>query len=297
MAQCRPPTLSSATPPGATVNGANNILNLDPRLAPLADNGGPTPTHIPMSGSPVRDSGEIGISGAPPFDQRGPSIVRIFGPRIDRGAVEVQDATAPQIVDVIISGSGWANGSDGGPSFVDAVDGGGPGAGNELGYSLVGAHQLDTIPWFGADTLYVQFSEDVSASIGAGDVALTGTNGGAYSLGTLQYDVAGLNVLTIPVTGGIDADAFVGPPDLGEVFERLGTGLPAAPTPAALMTTAANLSAQHVDQLMFELGRQDARTSRPQIKPLLRNDFAPSVRPEFGPTPSDLQDAHVKALR
>ena len=45
--------------------------------------------------------------------------------------------------------------------------------------------------------------------LAAGDVALTGTNGGSYALGNLQFGVADINVLTIPVAGGIDIDSLV----------------------------------------------------------------------------------------
>ncbi len=79
---------------GATINGANNILNQDPRLAPLADNGGPTPTHSLLPISPALGTGNIGIAGAPTFDQRGPGFARIVGTRIDRGALEIQAPSA-----------------------------------------------------------------------------------------------------------------------------------------------------------------------------------------------------------
>ncbi len=43
---------------------------LDPKLGPLADNGGPTPTHLPLPGSPLIDSVGDACSGT---DQRGAS--------------------------------------------------------------------------------------------------------------------------------------------------------------------------------------------------------------------------------
>jgi hypothetical protein len=42
---------------------------IDPRLAPLASNGGPTKTHALLAGSPAIDRGDN--SGAPAADQRG----------------------------------------------------------------------------------------------------------------------------------------------------------------------------------------------------------------------------------
>ena len=38
---------------GFTLTGANNILNTDPMLGPLQDNGGPTLTMAPHSGQPA----------------------------------------------------------------------------------------------------------------------------------------------------------------------------------------------------------------------------------------------------
>jgi hypothetical protein len=56
--------------------------NQDPLLGPLANNGGPTLTHLPHPGSPAIDHG----SGCPPTDQRG--AARPVGPACDIGAVE-----------------------------------------------------------------------------------------------------------------------------------------------------------------------------------------------------------------
>jgi len=82
------------------VTGANNLimsssadltlpggtLSVDPRLAPLADNGGPTLTHALRSGSPAINSGNN--AGGLRFDQRGHGFPRKVGPATDIGAVE-----------------------------------------------------------------------------------------------------------------------------------------------------------------------------------------------------------------
>jgi hypothetical protein len=57
---------------------------LDPRLKPLADNGGPTETHALAAGSPALNAGDN--TDAPPTDQRG--YPRISGGVIDIGAYE-----------------------------------------------------------------------------------------------------------------------------------------------------------------------------------------------------------------
>ncbi len=67
---------------------------IDPLLAPLADNGGPTLTHALLPGSPAINAGDlnavVGENGVPEFDQRGEGFDRIVS-RIDIGAYEVQE--------------------------------------------------------------------------------------------------------------------------------------------------------------------------------------------------------------
>lgn len=71
----------------ALAAGTGNLIGADPLLGPLADNGGPTRTHLPQAGSPAIDAGDPAFSGLA-TDQRGRA--RISGPRIDIGAVEVR---------------------------------------------------------------------------------------------------------------------------------------------------------------------------------------------------------------
>ena len=54
------------------------------QLGPLADNGGPTLTHLPIVGSPLIDGGQC--LPYVPTDQRG--VARPFGAKCDIGAVE-----------------------------------------------------------------------------------------------------------------------------------------------------------------------------------------------------------------
>jgi len=63
---------------------------IDPMLDPLADNGGPTPTHALLLGSPTIDAGDPSFTPPPDFDQRGDPFARVFGGRIDMGAYERQ---------------------------------------------------------------------------------------------------------------------------------------------------------------------------------------------------------------
>jgi CSLREA domain-containing protein len=84
-------------------NGINgNIIGSDPLLGALADNGGPTLTHLPQSGSPAIDAGDC--TAGPAADQRG--VARSQDDTCDIGAVEV----APQHeLTVGRSGAGTGN--------------------------------------------------------------------------------------------------------------------------------------------------------------------------------------------
>jgi len=61
-------------------------LTLDPKLGPLAFNGGPTRTHALGAGSPALEAGSNGLGYA--FDQRGPTYLRDIGNAPDIGAYE-----------------------------------------------------------------------------------------------------------------------------------------------------------------------------------------------------------------
>jgi hypothetical protein len=59
----------------AVINGGSNLFAQDPKLAPLADNGGPTRTQALLAGSPALDAGSatgVDQRGTPrPFDLKG----------------------------------------------------------------------------------------------------------------------------------------------------------------------------------------------------------------------------------
>lgn len=87
-----------------TINGSNtaNILDQDPLLGDLADNGGPTQTIQPQPGSPVIDAGTA--EGDLTTDQRGPGFPRTVDSAPDIGAFETGSAgpviSTPQITSV-----------------------------------------------------------------------------------------------------------------------------------------------------------------------------------------------------
>jgi hypothetical protein len=63
-----------------------DTITANPRLGPLANNGGPTRTHKPACDSPVLNHGSNLLHHA--YDQRGPGYLRVEGPFADIGAVE-----------------------------------------------------------------------------------------------------------------------------------------------------------------------------------------------------------------
>ncbi|MEO1526977.1 MAG: choice-of-anchor Q domain-containing protein [Planctomycetota bacterium] len=90
---------------GAFDSGVGNLTGntadpLDPLLGELADNGGRTPTHALLPGSPAIDAGDnalaVDADGNPlAFDQRGAGFGRIVGGTVDIGAVEFRNIDDP----------------------------------------------------------------------------------------------------------------------------------------------------------------------------------------------------------
>ena len=67
-----------------------DAVPVDPGLASLADNGGPTLTHALLSSSPAINAGDPSFAAPPQFDQRGEPFRRVANARIDIGAFESQ---------------------------------------------------------------------------------------------------------------------------------------------------------------------------------------------------------------
>ena len=70
----------------STENGSNNLIGVNPYLGPLAQNGGPTQTLMPLPGGPAVGGGSASLT-ADTTDQRGFSRVAANG-SIDIGAVQ-----------------------------------------------------------------------------------------------------------------------------------------------------------------------------------------------------------------
>ena len=101
---------------GATISdkGGNLIgtsaMPINPLLAPLADNGGPTPTRALLAGSPAINRGGLhaiaGVGDIPVYDQRGIPFGRVVNARFDLGAFEFQEASDLNlIVDTLVDES------------------------------------------------------------------------------------------------------------------------------------------------------------------------------------------------
>ena len=84
--------------PAVVVTDAGGTqIGVDPMLAALAANGGPTQTMALLAGSPATDAGpdpEPAFPGSD-FDQRGDGFARVVGGRADVGAFEVQAPAVP----------------------------------------------------------------------------------------------------------------------------------------------------------------------------------------------------------
>jgi len=83
---------------GNLIGDPNGMGIINPRLAPLSDNGGFTKTHALHSDSPAVNAGDVAFSPPPDFDQRGAPFVRVSGGRIDMGAFERQSVAAVDLV-------------------------------------------------------------------------------------------------------------------------------------------------------------------------------------------------------
>ncbi len=83
------------------IGGNDDLLDVDPLLGGLADNGGPTLTHLPLEGSPAIDTGDPGLTLVE--DQRG--LERpLGGNTIDRGSVEEESVMQGPNLQILSNG-------------------------------------------------------------------------------------------------------------------------------------------------------------------------------------------------
>jgi len=79
---------------GGYLNGPGDLVDTDPLLGPLQNNGGPTATYALLPGSPAIDAGDPNFTPPPFYDQRGPDFYRVRNNRVDIGSFEVQEGPA-----------------------------------------------------------------------------------------------------------------------------------------------------------------------------------------------------------
>ncbi len=84
--------------PGNVLTDTTDLHTAHPLLGSLADNGGPTLTHMPLHGSPAIDAGDPAFAPPPDTDQR--SLPRVLNGRIDIGAVESTPPEPPPSVSI-----------------------------------------------------------------------------------------------------------------------------------------------------------------------------------------------------
>jgi hypothetical protein len=95
----------------------HSLSTSDPRLGPLANNGGPTATHALLTGSLALNAGGNATNGCPATDQRG--VTRPQGPACDIGSYEAAAiSTQPPTTAASLSGKAGANGWYVGPVTV-----------------------------------------------------------------------------------------------------------------------------------------------------------------------------------
>jgi len=80
---------------GGYLTGPGDLINTDPLLGALQDNGGPTQTYALLPGSPAIDAGDPKFTPPPYYDQRDQDFWRVRNGRIDVGSFEVQVGSTP----------------------------------------------------------------------------------------------------------------------------------------------------------------------------------------------------------
>jgi hypothetical protein len=153
---------------------------IDPKLGPLVNNGGPVfldgtklLTQAPMPGSPAINAGDpsvlAGVGGVPLNDQRGTPFTRVFGGRIDMGTVESQpnplagDYNFDGVVDAADYGV-WRDTSDATNDL--RADGNGDGVVNQLDYGVWKTNFGSTLPASGGASAATSVAERVALARG-----------------------------------------------------------------------------------------------------------------------------------
>lgn len=170
---------------------------LDPLLDDLKREGGPTPIHKPLTGSPLIDAGDpaavAGMDDVPLYDQRGFPYGRVFDGLqdgtdvIDVGAYELQGAT--YVVDTPLDENN-GNYNPGNLSLREAIE-------------LANINPLPDVITFDQMVMLDQTISQVSAS-----TLKPGTTADMKITDHLTIIGLGLDFLSIDLAGGIDDTVF-----------------------------------------------------------------------------------------
>jgi hypothetical protein len=98
---------------------ASDLLDANPQIGPLQNNGGPTQTIALLPGSPAINAGDN--TNAPVYDQRGAGFARIVGGTIDIGAFESGNELGRTWIGPA-SGGNWSTAANWSPSGMPGAD-------------------------------------------------------------------------------------------------------------------------------------------------------------------------------
>jgi uncharacterized repeat protein (TIGR01451 family) len=179
---------------------AASVTFLPPQLGPLATNGGPTATLLPLDGSPAIDA-VTGGCPPPATDQRG--YARPYGPRCDAGAVEWR-----QSADLAVSLSGGPPAVEGQPvSWTIGVTNAGPFPANGAVVTDDFPSAVSGVTWTcvpsGGASCPASGAGDLGASVSlppGGSLAIQAT-GTVSGLGSVRQLV---DTVTVAAPAGID---------------------------------------------------------------------------------------------
>lgn len=222
---------------------ASNITGVDPKLGPLTNNGGPTPTMALLAGSVAISAGSNAlIPSGVSTDQRG--YARIVGPAVDLGAYESSNTSSLVVI-----------GTDSKDTFVVTLGS----SANTVTVTLNGVSRgafsgISSVVCAGqggADSETIQgTSGNDTITINGNAVAVNGVTIGSVAVETCLVnsqggnDVATLSGSTsaMPTTldGGTGTDTLVGP-DVSNVWQITGSGSGTLNT-AISFTNVENLS-------------------------------------------------------
>ncbi len=162
------------------------VKNVDPLLAALADNGGPTQTHAIGFDSPALNAG---VSSSETFDQRGSGFARVAGGIVDIGAFELQTLPA-LVVDTLVDESDEDYSADD-LSLREAL---------ELANAFTGAN---TVTFDGGLSGTINLNSGLGQLVISDDVTVTG-----LGASTLAVDAGGSSRVLQITSGTVDINGL-----------------------------------------------------------------------------------------